>query len=233
MRTSFLIFASSLIAIGAVCIGLRSGYIANVAYALEDLTRSEISVENPPLVPDTAREQAEPPAETNDDGAVDESLHAIEAAASAVAAATDPTDYPVELQIPSIHLVSPIQQVGLNSKGEMDVPDGNTNKVGWYKYGTVPGQIGSSVLDAHVYAAFSKLKYLKTGDSIYIRTKNGNTLHFQVEETQYYRLSAVPAVTLFNRSDARRLNLITCAGSLTKDRSTYDHRLIVYTKLVE
>jgi hypothetical protein len=42
----------------------------------------------------------------------------------------------------------------------------------------------------------------------------------------------VPADELFNRADTARLNLITCAGSLTRNRTTYDHRLVIYTKLV-
>jgi hypothetical protein len=33
---------------------------------------------------------------------------------------------------------------------------------------------------------------------------------------------------IFNRNDAARLNLITCHGQLTADRSTYTHRLVVY-----
>src|SRR5438552_377745 len=45
---------------------------------------------------------------------------------------------PVELIIPSINLDSPIQSLGLNKLGEMDVPDGRTNNVGWYEYGTIP-----------------------------------------------------------------------------------------------
>lgn len=142
-------------------------------------------------------------------------------------------DYPVRLVIPSINLDTNIIGVGVNAKGEMDVPDGSTANVGWYKDGTVPGAMGSAVLDAHVFAAFQSLSRVKDGADLYVVMRSGKELHFVAQEEQYYALADVPLQTLFNRTDAPRLNLITCAGMLTPDHSTYDHRLIVYTALAQ
>jgi sortase (surface protein transpeptidase) len=139
---------------------------------------------------------------------------------------------PERLMVPSIALNDAITKVGVNAKGEMDVPAGNTKNVGWYADGTVPGTLGSAVIDAHVFAAFSKLQNIKVGSDIYIETDSGQKLHFVVQEMKTYALADVPADLLFNRADAERLNLITCAGKLTADRSTYDHRLVVYATLV-
>jgi LPXTG-site transpeptidase (sortase) family protein len=139
---------------------------------------------------------------------------------------------PVALRIPSIALNDTVVPVGLTNDGAMDVPPGNTNNVGWYKYGTVPGSVGSAVLDAHVFAAFSKLNKVKVGSDIYVRDSAGNERHFVVQDVQLYALADVPADVLFNRNDTERLNLITCAGALTKDHSTYTHRLVVYAALV-
>jgi sortase A len=141
-------------------------------------------------------------------------------------------DYPVELYVSSINLSSPIVRVGVNAKGEMDVPSGKTKQAGWYKFGTIPGETGSAVLDAHVYAAFSNLKKLNVGDSVYVNTESGKQLHFRVIETTVYPLAQVPLQRLFNRDDGRYLNLITCAGTFIRKTGTYDHRLIVYTELV-
>ncbi|MDB5224979.1 MAG: hypothetical protein JWO43_601 [Candidatus Adlerbacteria bacterium] len=140
---------------------------------------------------------------------------------------------PTRLKIPSINMNVRVISVGLNNKGEMAVPDGDTNDVGWYKNGTLPGDTGSAVFDAHVFAAFAPLAKLAVGSSIYVTTEQGATLHFIVEETKTYALKDVSADHLFNRTDAKRLNLITCAGQLTPDHSTYDHRLIVYAVLAE
>ncbi len=143
-----------------------------------------------------------------------------------------PPDYPSTLIIPKIHLNDPIIQVGLTDAGLMAVPSGATSNIGWYKYGTVPGRAGNSVIDAHVFAAFSKLNRLAVGDSIIVDTVSGEKLTFVVIATTIYALADVPEDALFGATDEAHLNLITCAGNLTADHSTYDHRIIVYTKLV-
>jgi sortase (surface protein transpeptidase) len=137
------------------------------------------------------------------------------------------------LVIPRISLDSLIKEVGLNKKGEMDVPPGSTMDVGWYKHGTQPGEMGSAVLDAHVYAAFSRLHELKTGDSIYVVQENGEHLHFIVFDTTTYALEDAPREMIFNRDDGRYLNLITCAGTFLPERGTYDKRLVVSARLSE
>src|SRR4051812_30102627 len=52
-------------------------------------------------------------------------------------------DAPGQLSIPSIKLKARVVPMGVNSKGELDVPSGSTKDVGWYKDGTVPGDTGS------------------------------------------------------------------------------------------
>lgn len=68
-----------------------------------------------------------------------------------IAAAT--STFPTYLYIPSIHLTAPIEPVGIDATGAMAVPPGTSNAVGWYEYGTIPGQRGSAVIDAHVFAS--------------------------------------------------------------------------------
>ncbi|MBP9757144.1 MAG: class F sortase [Candidatus Pacebacteria bacterium] len=142
------------------------------------------------------------------------------------------TAYPVRLIIPSIGLSAPVTSVGLNEKGEMDVPEGNTPDVGWYKHGTIPGNIGSAVIDAHVFAAFENLRDLKVGSEVYVENSAGERLTFVVDDSRVYQLGELTSGMLFGKKDTRRLNLITCAGEQTPDGSTYTHRLVVYTKLV-
>jgi sortase A len=141
-------------------------------------------------------------------------------------------DYPVWIIAPSISLSSPIQGVGINSKGEMDVPSGKSNNVGWYKHGVMPGSSGTAVLDAHVFAAFKNLSKIKPGNYIYVYMSSGNLLSFRVTNAQTYSLNKLSSSTLFANTTSRQINLITCAGELTRDKSTYTHRLIVSAKLV-
>jgi LPXTG-site transpeptidase (sortase) family protein len=138
---------------------------------------------------------------------------------------------PTELSIPSIKLDVPVVPVGLNTIGQMDVPSGRSGAVGWYEYGTVPGQEGSAVIDAHVFAAFSTLHNAKVGDDIYV-TEDGTQLHFKITSSIVYKLADVPADLLFNKADGTYLNLITCAGTYDASLNTYDHRLVDYAVLI-
>jgi sortase (surface protein transpeptidase) len=137
-----------------------------------------------------------------------------------------PGQYPVRLIIPSIGLDAPIQAVGVNAKGEMDVPDGSTNNIGWYKGGPMPGSQGSAVLDAHVFAALKDLRYAKVGDPVYILTKGGTRLRFTIKESTVFTLSELTSDILFGRGGGQWLNIITCAGVYVPSLGTYDHRLV-------
>jgi LPXTG-site transpeptidase (sortase) family protein len=150
---------------------------------------------------------------------------------TAIVAATT-QDTPERVIIPSIGLNAPIQDVGINALGQMDVPSASTKNVGWYEGGTVPGNMGSAVLDAHVIAAFANLYKVKVGGHIWIVTTNGTLLDFVVTDSEVNKVSDISPQSVFSENDGRYLNLITCAGKPLKGSSTYDHRLVVYAKLV-
>ena len=141
--------------------------------------------------------------------------------------------YPVRLVVPSIKLDAPIAQMGTNTKGEMAVPDGRTRNVGWYRGGTMPGQLGSAVIAAHVYAAFSNLKNVTVGDSIYVIMSDKSKVQFVVTDRRQQRLAQLSPEFLFNRKDDERLNLITCAGTYRSYMGTYDQRLVVYAQRLD
>lgn len=140
--------------------------------------------------------------------------------------------YPAQILIPSLKINSYVEDVGINAAGEMEVPDGSTNAVGWYKFGTVPGNAGSAVMDAHVFAAFKKLKSAKIGSDIYVVRENGEQLHFKVISSKVYPLAKVPMEAIFNDASGTYLNLITCEGRYLISKGTYDKRRVVYAELV-
>ncbi len=158
-------------------------------------------------------------------------------AAEIVPRTLPPAEEPVTIRIPRIGIDAKIQQTGVNAKGNMGVPTNYTD-VAWYKHGTIPGQIGSAVIDGHVdnglalAGVFKHLDEVQKGDDIFVDTKTGRELHFVVEEVVSYPYKAVPLDKLFSRTDDARLNLITCGGTWVKADKTYDRRLVVYTRLV-
>lgn len=156
------------------------------------------------------------------------------------ALAAEPSEFPAasaakpaSVSIPSIKLNSKIVPMGLTKGGDLDVPSGKTNNIGWYAAGTTPGEVGSAVLDAHVYAAFKNLHSVKVGQDIYVTMDSGATLHFKITEKKTLSLKAISADEFYNDASGKNLHLITCAGTFSKNTGTYSHRLLVYATLVE
>lgn len=141
--------------------------------------------------------------------------------------------HPTQILIPAIGVNSYVVEVGVNALGEMDVPDGKTLNVGWYKYGTVPGEIGSAVMDAHVFAAFKKLKNAQIGNRIYVVNGRGEIKEFKIVSSKVYPRAQVPMETIFTDASGTYLNLITCEGRYSIRDATYTHRRVVYAELVQ
>lgn len=144
---------------------------------------------------------------------------------------------PSLLIIPALSINAHVQDLGINSIGNMQAPD-NFVDVGWYKYGTVPGYIGSAVIDGHVdnglglAGVFLNLDKIQQGDDVYVQTIGGTVLHFVVQNVVAYPYQNVPTDLVFAQNDAARLNLITCDGTWVNGQDTYNERLVVFTTYV-
>ncbi|MDR3571627.1 MAG: class F sortase [Candidatus Pacebacteria bacterium] len=158
-------------------------------------------------------------------------------ASSSPALSVAPGEYPSRLIIPALSIDAHVQDLGINSIGNMQAPD-NFVDVGWYKYGAVPGYTGSAVIDGHVdnglglAGVFIHLDQIQVGDDVYIKAINGTMLHFVVSDVEIYPYKSVPTDLIFNQNDSARLNLITCDGTWVHGQDTYNERLVVFTKLV-
>ena len=144
---------------------------------------------------------------------------------------------PSTLIIPSLNIETDVQSLGVTKSGNMAAPN-NFTDVSWYKFGTVPGQIGSAVMAGHednavsLDGVFKHLGELKIGDDVYTVDENGKKLHFKVVDKQIYPYDNSPVEKIFATKDKARLNLITCAGDWVPSAKTNDKRLVVYTELV-
>jgi LPXTG-site transpeptidase (sortase) family protein len=146
-------------------------------------------------------------------------------------------EYPSRLVIPSLNIDAKVQKVGVKSNGNMGVPT-NFTDVAWYKDGTIPGQIGSAVIDGHVdnglslAGVFKHLDSIQKGDDVYVVTEKGTKLHFVVTATDLYDYKNTPNDLIFNEKGAARLRLITCTGDWVGAERTYNKRLVVTAELV-
>lgn len=142
---------------------------------------------------------------------------------------------PVTLVIPAIKINAKIEIVGLTPKGAMEVPSTQFN-VGLYKYGPMPGQKGSSVIDGHIGfkggSVFDNLHKLRKADKIHVEDGNGLIVNFAVRELRYYDSNAV-APEVFWSATGKHLNLIACSGVWVKANKSYSKRLVVFADIVE
>ena len=145
------------------------------------------------------------------------------------------------LSIPSLGINAPINSVGIAADGTMEVPY-HLAEVGWYKYGTPIGDVGSAVIAGHVDnrlalpAVFFHLKNIKIGSLVYVTDEGGHKLTFRVTDVANYSVATAPVEEIFNdKSGQRLIRLITCemtptpAGAL---ENSYDNRIVVTAKLV-
>lgn len=164
-----------------------------------------------------------------------ESLHEV-AASSGV---EEVTKKPYRLLIPAIAVDASVQYVGLDraGTGEMAVPD-NMTDVGWYKYGTRPGEVGSAVVAGHLDgreaspAVFYDLHTLAIGDEVIVLDTDEVAQVFQVVRIETYPYRASTEEVFVSTDEKVRLNLITCSGEWVVEADRYDTRTVVFTELV-
>ncbi len=143
------------------------------------------------------------------------------------------------LLVPSLHIDAPIEEVGRTADGSMEVPaQQQWDGVGWYKYGPVPGEKGSAVIDGHLDrpggspAVFWYLHELHAGDTVMVVTHDGKTLRFSVTMLQRYAPEQAPLANIFGDQSGSYLNLITCAGQWIASEHQTTQRLVVYATLM-
>ena len=150
--------------------------------------------------------------------------------------AADSQDFPSQLQIPSLNIAATVQHVGIAKSGAMAVPS-NFTDAAWYKYGALPGQEGTAVMDGHVdnglslAGVFKHLDAIQKGSDIYVVTASGQKIHYVVSDIELYPYQGVPMSSILTTTGPARLVLITCDGAWVQGNRTYDHRLVVYATI--
>ncbi len=140
---------------------------------------------------------------------------------------------PTRLSIPAIGVKEGnVVDVGLEPNGAMETPKGWWD-LGWYKLGSLPGEIGNAVISGHLDSdtgpsIFWNLNRLRKGDKIIVEMADGTKHTFAVEKLESYPFNKAPLDRIFGATDKRRLNLITCAGTFDKSHANYSNRLVVY-----
>ena len=145
---------------------------------------------------------------------------------------------PVRITIPRIHVNAPVEQLGQNADGTVEVPTlTRPNLAGWYKYGPTPGQKGAAVVLGHVdahsrQAVFFRLGSLRHGDRIDVARTGGSVATFAVDSVVPVAKDRFPTWSVYGRTKYAALRVVTCGGAYDKKTMHYLSNIIVYAHLV-
>lgn len=175
---------------------------------------------------------APPVASAAVDAQVDMSTGALQdpSRASEFASVTDAV--PVRLRIPSIGVDTSLESLGLGAQDEL-LPPVDFDRAGWFAQGTVPGDIGPSIIAGHVDspsapAVFLRIGELSPGDEIVVDLSDGQTVAFSVTATTQTPKAAFPTSDVYGPTPRAELRLITCSGSFDDGTGHYLDNLVVF-----
>ena len=144
---------------------------------------------------------------------------------------------PTALEIPAIGVnTGELVDLGLTPSGAMDVPEG-ASTAGWFALSPVPGEVGPSVLAAHVNydgvpGVFARLHEMKVGDTAVVRRSDGTPVRFTAYRVERFSKSAFPTADVYGNTEGPELRLITCGGDVRRGRRhSYRDNVVVFARM--
>ncbi|MEY9875587.1 hypothetical protein ABH931_005091 [Streptacidiphilus sp. MAP12-33] len=143
---------------------------------------------------------------------------------------------PVRVSVPRIGIDAPVSPTGTARDGSVAVPDEDHAKQAvWFDGSATPGQIGPSVILAHVdswklplgQAAFYALGATRPGDVVRVARADGSVADFSVDQVTVVSKTGFPTKAVYGPTSTPQLRLITCGGGYSK-KGGYDGNVVVY-----
>ncbi|MEM7274751.1 MAG: class F sortase [Actinomycetota bacterium] len=149
-----------------------------------------------------------------------------------------PGPQPIGLTIGSLDIdTAEVIDVGVEDNGDMEIPP--ADKVGWYRFGTSPGEPeGSAVLAAHIAfdgedGVFIDLDDIELGSLITVSYDDGSTAEFIATAKEQYDKDELPKDSIFARDGEPQLVLITCGGDFNRSLRSYEDNVVVFATPIE
>jgi sortase (surface protein transpeptidase) len=139
---------------------------------------------------------------------------------------------PVRLAVPALGVDAPVEPVGVRDDGQMALPD-DVDRLGWYRFGPVPGAEGSAVLAGHVddadqgLGALAPLRDAEPGAEVVVTDAAGTATRWRVVSREVLEKQALPVDRLFARTGEPRLVLVTCGGPFLPGVGGYRDNVVV------
>ena len=139
---------------------------------------------------------------------------------------------PTRVSVPSVNIDMAVESAGLDAAGSMALA-ANPDTASWYRFGPAPGAVGATVIAAHVdslrygLGPFARLADVPAGTEIVVADAAGIDHRYAVESVQSTTKTEVPWPTIFDRTGAPRLTLVTCGGEFNYTTRQYQSNVIV------
>lgn len=142
---------------------------------------------------------------------------------------------PVRIEIPSIGVDRPVDALGLNPDGTLDVPE-DFGRSGYYTGRPSPGDTGPAIVVGHIDnksgpAAFYRLRELRPGQEARIHRADGSVVVFVVERSKQVPKNEFPTDEVYGPTPDPTLRLITCGGSFDRKSGHYRDNTVVFLRM--
>jgi len=142
---------------------------------------------------------------------------------------------PVAIRIDTIGASAPVDPLGLNADGSLEVPT-DYSRAGYYTGRPMPGAIGPAIIVAHIDsktgpAVFHRLRDLKPGDEAAVTRADGTEVVFVVDRVEQHPKNAFPTEAVYGPTPDATLRLITCGGSFDRSVGHYRDNTIAFAHL--
>ena len=139
---------------------------------------------------------------------------------------------PMKIHIPAIAASAPVDPLGLNPDGTLEVPT-DFNRAGWYTGRPPPGAIGPAIIVAHVDskagpAVFKRLRDLKPGDEVIVTRADRSLVIFTVDRVESHPKKKFPTNAVYDPTPGATLRLVTCGGSFDRRAGHYRDNVIAF-----
>ena len=140
---------------------------------------------------------------------------------------------PARLVIGDLGVDATVKGVGVQQDGAMVIPAAPTS-VGWYRYGSAPGDPeGNTVIAGHVATredgpgALAALRGAKPGMRVTVTTADGTKHRYEVVGRELVVKKALPVDEIFARQGKPLLVLITCGGEYLPELRSHRDNVVV------
>ena len=147
-----------------------------------------------------------------------------------------PRGWPKLLAMRRLGIKAPIEPIAFSKKTDYFAPY-KWGDVAWYDRGPRPGDAGRANIFGHLDsyccpAVFYPLKDARTGDLVQVTYRNGKVLNFRVMWQNTYWNDKLPEKFMFGPTREHGVVLMTCTGVFHRDGTGYDHKRVVYARLI-